>query len=265
MCENGCISTHVPHVNDVSVCVGVRWCALVCECHRYTGVSLQPFLCGQVVLKPIQMALNHPCFLANSQHKYPRSNTEVTLGFTIFQSSCLRIARLSNGFISLTASRSVKFSLSLPGPISLLLSLTSLHTLLCCLSQFNLPILNFSESLSQSFCFPPSALSCLLFILCYFLLCFTPFLLFSPLSWRHPRVFGKPVALALIQPCLLAICQHLFNLTSAHISLSPSPTCLASCLPLRLPVFHLWPVGASIGPCMRVVSKPALITNAHLA
>lgn len=63
----------------------------VCVCAPLMQCCVSPFRqlssVGRWCWSPSRWALNHPCFLANSQHKYPRRNTEVTLGSTIFQSS----------------------------------------------------------------------------------------------------------------------------------------------------------------------------------
>lgn len=108
------ISTHVTAANDACFACVRAWHCCTAACPLQTA---SPSV-GRWCWSPSRWALNHPCFLANSQHKYPRRNTEVTLGSTIFQSPvCASPA--SQITSSLTAFCSVTFSLSPPGPIFL--------------------------------------------------------------------------------------------------------------------------------------------------
>lgn len=218
------------------ICVCVV-CTQMPPVHRCATPYRQLFLCGQVVLKLIQMGSKSYAFLANSQHKYPRRNTEVTLGSTIFQSP-VYASPASQITPSLTASRSVVFSLLLFPPF-----------IFKYLSPF--PFLHV---------FPPSFsfhLSTCLSVWDYF--SFTLYPLSSSLRsgpLPHFLVF-TPGCLAnlsrwqLAQPCPTAICQHLFNLTSArifltfsHLSyfLSAAPVCLSFTCVTRGSLYRVQPL-----------------------
>lgn len=157
------------------ICVCVA-CTQMPPVHRCVSPYRQLFLCGQVVLKLIQMGSKSYAFLANSQHKYPRRNTEVTLGSTIFQSPVFA-SPASQITPSLTASRSVMFSLLLFPPF-----------IFKYLSPFP-----FLPVFSPVFLFSPLHLSvCLRLFFVYSLssVFLPPFWTFTPLPRLHPWVFG---------------------------------------------------------------------------
>lgn len=223
---------------------------------------------GRFCWIPSRWALNHAFSLANSQHKYPRRNTGVTLGSTIFQSR-LCLGRLPNTFISGSRSLCHIFSSRY-----LLVHLFSfLYLLLSCLLYYAVcfplfviflffltsrPVWITHSVCLSLFCFVSISLAYTLHPLFVFPLSgsLPQFLVFTP--W----VSGWPVVWALAQACPTAICQRLL-ISHQHVSFSPSLASLTSCQPL--PSACLSPV--TYGSFHRVlrVSKSALITDAHLA
>lgn len=170
-------------------------------------------------------ALNQPRFLANSQHKYPRTHTGVTFGSPIFQSS-FHASPASQITSSLTAFSSVTISLLLPESPSPFFYFTSLLTLLS--SSLFLFHLSFSPpDLSESLTL--DVWVCFILYLLSVALSFVTLRSNIHLSGRFTLQTLRPPpplsfwnSLDRIPQPTVSICL----IPHQHMSLSPSPTCL---------------------------------------
>lgn len=160
-------------------------------------------------------ALNQPRFLANSQHKYPRTHTGVTFGSPIFQSS-FHASPASQITSSLTAFSSVTISLLLPGSPSPFCYFTSLLTLLCCRVLFFSLNLSFSPpDLSESLTL--DVWVCFILYLLPVALSFVTLPSNIPLSGRFTPHSRRPPP-----PGLWLTCHFETHLTVSHSHLSAS-------------------------------------------
>lgn len=177
-------------------------------------------------------ALNQPSFLAKSQHKCPRTNTEVTWGSPIFQSSFNTSPRLSNNFTPDSFFALSQFLRYFPGPL-----LPSFILLACSLCF----AVDFSSFFKKSFFFPSRPVwiahsGCLsllrsvsltyLFVLCYFNFKRPPFWSFYPIFSSSPPRYMANMSLwhslnHIPQPSV-----NICLISHQHTSVSPSPTCL---------------------------------------